>query len=104
VVIDAPPLTTVIDALPLARLADDVLVVARLSVSKLSKISELEDLLYEQDQYPTGVVLIGDSPRRRNAYDYAPEESGQTSFRRPRSARGPRERPPASEPVPTGSD
>ena len=39
VVIDSPPLTDVSDALPLAAVADEVLIVARLGESKLSKLA-----------------------------------------------------------------
>ena len=38
VVIDSPPITDVIDALPLAAVADEVLIVARLGESKFSKL------------------------------------------------------------------
>jgi succinoglycan biosynthesis transport protein ExoP len=70
VVIDSPPLTTVIDALPLAQLADEVLVVVRLNVSRMNKLNELRELLASQ---PTkgGIVLIGGSPRRSSPYYYA---------------------------------
>ncbi len=68
VVIDSPPLTAVIDALPLAQLVDEVLVVARLGVSRLGKLSELHDLLLEEGSYPTGIVLIGESGARRYYY------------------------------------
>jgi tyrosine-protein kinase len=68
VVIDSPPLTAVIDALPLAQLVDEVLIVARLGVSRLGKLSELHDLLLEEGSYPTGIVLIGESGARRYYY------------------------------------
>jgi Mrp family chromosome partitioning ATPase len=68
VVIDSPPLTTVGDALPLARLADDVLVVTRYG-SKVSKLWELRDLLMDEGSFPTGVVLVG-QPARQTAQYY----------------------------------
>ena len=38
VVVDSPPLNEVVDALPLARKADDVVIVVRLGKSRLEKI------------------------------------------------------------------
>jgi Mrp family chromosome partitioning ATPase len=73
VVIDSPPITAVIDALPLARLADDVLVVSRLGVSKLGVLSELRDILTEYGSYPTGMVLVGDTPGQAGYYYAAAE-------------------------------
>lgn len=73
VVIDSPPLTAVSDALPLARLADDVLVVARHGSSKVSKLWELRDLLVEQGTFPTGIVLIG-QPAPRGAPYYSRDD------------------------------
>jgi len=87
VVIDSPPLTAVIDALPLAQLADEVLIVARLGSSKLSKLSELHELLMEQGSYASGLVLIGESPMRRVPYYYSDEESQGLRARRGGEAR-----------------
>lgn len=70
VVIDSPPLTAVVDAMPLARLADDVLVTARISVSRLSDLSELNDMLREQGCEPTGLVLVGEASTRQGGYYY----------------------------------
>lgn len=70
VVIDSPPLTQVIDALPLAQLADDVLIVARLGATRIGKLTELHDLLLEQGTAATGLVLVGESPHRRGMYYY----------------------------------
>jgi Mrp family chromosome partitioning ATPase len=68
VVIDSPPLTAVSDALPLAKLADDVLVVARHGSSKLSKLWDLRDILVDQGTFPTGIVLVGQPPARSIPY------------------------------------
>jgi Mrp family chromosome partitioning ATPase len=68
VVIDSPPLTAVGDALPLARLADDVLVVARRGSSKLSKLWDLRDIIVEQATFPTGIILIGQPGPRSGPY------------------------------------
>jgi Mrp family chromosome partitioning ATPase/capsular polysaccharide biosynthesis protein len=74
VVIDSPPITDVSDALPLAAIADEVLIVARLGESKLSKLSRLQDMLANQGIYPSGFVLVGEGARRPGYY-YAPTDS-----------------------------
>jgi Mrp family chromosome partitioning ATPase len=68
VVIDSPPLTDVSDALPLANLADEVLVVARMGVSKMSRLARLHDMLVSQGTTPTGLVLVGESGPRASYY------------------------------------
>ncbi|MGO9905808.1 MAG: AAA family ATPase [Solirubrobacteraceae bacterium] len=75
VVIDAPPLTAVIDALPLAQVADEVLVVVRLGQTRLAKLANLDDLLSHQGARPTGLVLVGGSDRGGYGY-YAAGEGG----------------------------
>jgi polysaccharide biosynthesis transport protein len=78
VVIDSPPLIAVGDALPLALVADEILIVAQFGVSKLGKLAELHDLLVDHGSQPTGMILIGQSPSRLDAYDYyAPNVAGQ---------------------------
>jgi capsular exopolysaccharide synthesis family protein len=68
VVVDSPPLATVVDALPLARTVDDMLLVARLGVTRLDRLQELCELLADTDIVPTGFTLVG-VPRSRRA-DY----------------------------------
>ena len=68
VVIDSPPITAVVDALPLAKYVDDVLIVSRLGVSKLAKITELYDMLMNYRTPPLGFVVIGESPIRGSTY------------------------------------
>ncbi len=68
VVIDSPPLTAVSDALPLAQIVDDVVIVVRLGSTKLSQLWELHDLLVEQKSYPAGIVLIGQPAPRAGGY------------------------------------
>ncbi len=82
VVIDSPPLTAVGDALPLAYLADEVIVIARLGSSRLSKLWQLHDLLLEQATYPTGLVLVG-TPLSRHENYYA---TGTGALPKPRQA------------------
>jgi Mrp family chromosome partitioning ATPase/capsular polysaccharide biosynthesis protein len=82
VVIDSPPITDVSDALPLAAIADEVLIVARLGESKLSKLSRLQDMLANQGIRASGFVLVGEGSRRPGYY-YAPTETrGITPTRR----------------------
>ena len=70
VVIDSAPLTAVIDALPFAQAADDVLIVARLGHTRLNKLAELDNLLGELGVARTGIVLIGEHPTRGLQYYY----------------------------------
>ncbi len=72
VVIDSPPLNEVIDALPLARQADDVLLVARVGTTRMDKLSQLADLLAESQIKPIGFAVIGvQRPGRRDYRYYA---------------------------------
>jgi Mrp family chromosome partitioning ATPase/capsular polysaccharide biosynthesis protein len=68
VVIDSPPLTSVIDALPVVNVVDAVVVVARLGITPLSRMTRLRDLLLAEGASVAGVVLIGESPRHMPAY------------------------------------
>jgi capsular exopolysaccharide synthesis family protein len=70
VIIDSAPLTAVIDALPFAQAADEVVIVARLNQTRLNKLDELDDLLSQNGVKRTGVVLIGEHPMRRVPYYY----------------------------------
>jgi Mrp family chromosome partitioning ATPase/LPS O-antigen subunit length determinant protein (WzzB/FepE family) len=73
VIIDSPPITAVVDALPLAKYVDDVVIVSRLGVSKLAKITELYDMLMNYGAPPLGFVVIGESPIRGSTYYSAVE-------------------------------
>ena len=78
-VIDAPPLTEDIDALPLARVGDRLAIVARLGSTRLSALRELE-----RSSTATDCVQMGSSwsaPARRQG-------------RRPRATRAPSSRSP----------
>jgi polysaccharide biosynthesis transport protein len=73
VVIDSPPLNEVIDALPLARQADDVLVVVRLGTTRLDRLNQLAELLAESGITPIGFAVVG-APRAGHSdyyYDHA---------------------------------
>lgn len=71
VVIDSPPLSEVIDALPLAQRADDVLVVVRTKKTHLTKLAQLGELLVRHAITPTGFVLVGvAAPTKTGYYSY----------------------------------
>ena len=59
VIVDSPPLTTVVDTLPLARQVDDVLIVTRLGTTRIDKLPELAELLASNGITPLGFALIG---------------------------------------------
>ncbi len=82
VVIDSPPLANVVDALPLARHADAVLLVVRLRQSRVSKIRELAELLASSGIRPIGLALVGVTRTERDGHDYYVAEPDQ----RPRRA------------------
>ena len=86
VIIDSPPLNEVVDALPLAGAADDVLLVARLRRSRMDKLHELGELLAENAIEPTGFVLIGVKTVRGGRNHYARQTPGERD-RRPGSGR-----------------
>jgi Mrp family chromosome partitioning ATPase len=81
VVIDSPPLTAVIDALPLAQFTDEVVIVARMGQSKLGKIVELAELLAQYGASAVGFVLVGEAPRRLSGgyyYEAKSERDGRS--------------------------
>ena len=92
VVIDSPPLTDVSDALPLARAADEVLIIARIGTSRLNKLSALHDLLVDQGAHVAGILLVGDTMTLHGYYDTQPESAGPR--RRVSALRGRGDRPP----------
>jgi non-specific protein-tyrosine kinase len=77
VVIDSPPLTEVLDALPFAQYADEVLIVARLGHSRVKGLIELDDLLAQHNVVRSGIVLVGDTEHARRYY-YAPDPKDKT--------------------------
>jgi non-specific protein-tyrosine kinase len=76
VVIDSPPMTTVIDALPLAQFSDEILVVARLGHSRVGKLIELDELFRAHGTYATGVVLVGVDNKQYGYSHYYSEAQG----------------------------
>jgi len=72
VVIDSPPLSQIVDALPLAQAADEVLIVARLGTSRMNTLAELGELLAQNHVQPLGMVLVDVERASRGGYYYAP--------------------------------
>jgi capsular exopolysaccharide synthesis family protein len=70
VIVDSPPLTEVVDALPLAQEVQAVLCVARLGRTKLRKLAELGEILVQNELKPVGVALVG-VERSGSGYYYA---------------------------------
>ena len=88
VVIDSPPLSEVADAMPLARQADEVLLVVRLGKTRLEKVSQLGEQLNENGIRPVGFAVIGVARPSRDAYAYFAQARG-TSSGAPAPDRGP---------------
>jgi Mrp family chromosome partitioning ATPase len=82
VIIDSPPLTDVIDALPLASYADSVLIVSRIGRTDLKKLSQLGELLAENGIRPAGFAVVGTRRPKRSGYHYYAERRPPTA--RPR--------------------
>jgi succinoglycan biosynthesis transport protein ExoP len=72
VIVDSPPLTEVIDALPFARRVDEVLVVVRLGKTDLNRLKELGELLAGSGIRPAGFALLGVPRTGRGYYAQAP--------------------------------
>lgn len=70
VIIDSPPLTAVIDTMPLAVKADDVMVVCRLEHTRLDKLHHLAELLADHDITPQGFVVVGSQDAADREYYY----------------------------------
>ena len=70
VIIDSPPLTDVVDALPLARNVDDVLLVVRPGTTRISKLVQLGELLAENGIRPMGFAVVGTPPPGRGDSTY----------------------------------
>jgi non-specific protein-tyrosine kinase len=69
VIVDSPPLATVVDSLPLARAADEVLIVVRIGNTPLDTLNQLAELLHGEGISPMGFVLIA-AQRPRTGKDY----------------------------------
>jgi non-specific protein-tyrosine kinase len=82
VIIDSPPLTDVIDALPLASYADSVLIVSRIGKTDLRKLSQLGELLAENGIRPVGFAVVGTPRPKRSGYHYYAERRPPAATRR----------------------
>jgi Mrp family chromosome partitioning ATPase len=60
----------VIDALPLARMVDDVLIVVRLGKTRLGSVRQLGELLAENGIKPAGFAVVGTPRPSRSGYHY----------------------------------
>lgn len=101
VLIDSPPLNEVVDALPLAQQADDVLVVTRLGVTRLDRLERLSELLSDNGIKPVGFAVIGVPRPRRSEYHYYAGNQGMPKRRiLPPSSQGNR----GKRRKPSGSD
>jgi Mrp family chromosome partitioning ATPase len=76
VIIDSPPLSEVIDALPLAQQADEVLLVVRLGKTQLTKLAHLAELLSRHAIRPVGFAVVGAQPATEGYYYAAPQQRG----------------------------
>ena len=80
VIVDSPPLSEVIDALPLAQQVDEVLVVVRLGRTQLIKLQNLAELLARHDIEPVGFAVVGVQATGEGYYytpTSAPSERGR---------------------------
>jgi capsular exopolysaccharide synthesis family protein len=90
VIIDSPPLTDVVDALPLARRVDQVLIVARIGNTRLDKLTQLGEQLAENRIRPPGIVLVGTPrPAARESHYY--QQQGKRRLTRAGSSERPSE-------------
>jgi capsular exopolysaccharide synthesis family protein len=84
VIVDSPPLSEVIDALPLAQQVDEVLVVVRLGRTQLTKLQNLAELLARHDIEPIGFAVVG-VPATGEGYYYTPAAATPAERSRSRS-------------------
>jgi capsular exopolysaccharide synthesis family protein len=73
VIVDSAPLNEVVDALPLAQQADELLIVVRLGITRLDKLTQLAELLAENGVRPFGFAVIGTARPKRSQYHYYAE-------------------------------
>lgn len=83
VIVDSPPLTDVVDALPLASYVDDVLLVVKLGKTTLSKLAQLGELLAENGIRPAGFTVVGTPRPTRSDYHYYGARQGGMRDRLP---------------------
>jgi Mrp family chromosome partitioning ATPase len=64
VIVDSPPLNHVAETIAIARMVDDVLIVVRMGGSNSRDLTELAEMLHQQDITPTGFVVLGGHARQ----------------------------------------
>jgi Mrp family chromosome partitioning ATPase/capsular polysaccharide biosynthesis protein len=84
VVLDAPPVTEVSDALPLSKHVHDVLIVARLGHTRRDQLVNLGEVLTRQGVRPAGLVVVGDDLGQGSGYhgSYAQSPAPSGGLRR----------------------
>lgn len=82
VIVDSPPPTEVVDALPLARRVDEILFVIRLGTSRLDRIQRLAELIAANGLRPAGFAVVGTRLQRKGAYYYQETSRKRQLFRR----------------------
>ncbi len=70
VVVDSPPLIEVVDALPLARRCDDLVIIARLGRTRLDRLAHLAELLAVNEIAPAGFAVVGTKPPKKGEDRY----------------------------------
>jgi capsular exopolysaccharide synthesis family protein len=96
VIIDSPPLSEVIDALPLAQRADEVLVVVRLGKTQLTKLAHLAELLSRHAIRPVGFAVVGAQTNAEGYYYSAHQAPSKNGGERERSSARERLRDPGT--------
>ena len=72
VIIDSSPLSEVIDALPLAAAVDHVLIVVRLGRTRIGQLTQLGELMAENEVRPSGFAVVSaPRPARADYHEYA---------------------------------
>ena len=69
-VLTRPAPAALVDALPLARNVDDVLLVVRPGTTRISKLVQLGELLAENGIRPMGFAVVGTPPPGRGDSTY----------------------------------
>jgi succinoglycan biosynthesis transport protein ExoP len=77
VIVDSPPLTEVVDALPLAYKCDRLLIVTRLGKTRLDRLARLAELLADNEIQPAGFAVVGVPRPKKSDYRYYLDDSPQ---------------------------
>ena len=80
IVIDTPPLNVVVDALPLIKLCDGVILVVREGVSTYPELNRTVQSLEMVDAKILGIILNAVAPKSKGGYRYEPGKYGYGSY------------------------